>query len=138
MKVGQNFKGITTMKRYLVLTVCLVLLAGVAVPTASAQHTYGGSTRGRTTRNVVIGAAVGGALGGLVGGGRGAVVGGAAGAAGGYVLSRRDRNRYPYYGGRQPYYGRYPPNYNYGYPNNGGYGRPAYGRHGQGYGRSRH
>lgn len=56
------------MKRFLMTAMCLVLLAGVAVPSVSAQHNYGGYSSGRNgtaTRNVVIGAAIGGALGGL-------------------------------------------------------------------------
>ncbi len=109
------------MKRILVSALCLALLVGVFVPTASAQHNYGRgrSSIGRigTLGKVGIGAAVGAGIGGLIGGRKGAVIGGLGGAGGGYIWSRR--NRYyqrPNYGyqrryNNQPYYNNYPPRY---------------------------
>lgn len=111
------------MKNFLVSAICLTLLFGVLVPTASAQHTYGRGryTNGRigTLGKVGIGAVLGAGIGGLIGGRKGAVIGGLGGAGGGYIWSRRNSNRYyqrPNYGyqrsyNNQPYYNTYPSRY---------------------------
>lgn len=51
-------------------------------------------SRGRTIRNVGIGAAIGAGGGALFGGKKGALIGAAIGAAGGYVYNQKKRDRY--------------------------------------------
>lgn len=104
-------------KRFIVITMCLVLTAGLAVPIASAQHNYG---RSNTGRNVAVGVAVGAIVGGLIG-----------------AAASRNRNRYPYYGNQYPQtnYGNYPNSGygNYGYNPPYVYRQPNYGYSNYGY-----
>jgi len=106
------------MKKILGFILCLTILVGLSVSTASAQHNYGRYNNRRigTLGKVAIGTGAGAIIGGLIGGKRGAVIGGIAGAGGGYVWSRQNRNRNyrPNYGYQnqpnyQLYYNNYPP-----------------------------
>jgi hypothetical protein len=100
------------MKKFFGLILSLILLAGLSVSTASAQHNYGRYNRSPigTLGKVGIGTAAGTIIGGIIGGKRGAVVGGIAGAGGGYIWSRRNRYYYP-----RGYYNNYPSYNNYPY-----------------------
>lgn len=112
------------MRKLLITALSLTLLAGVIVPTVSAQHNS--YRRNDTLKKVGIGAVAGALIGGLIGGKKGAVIGGIAGAGGGYVWSRNNgrynrryynsqqpsyRSQQSYYGNQQPYYGNPQPYY---------------------------
>ena len=101
------------MKRFLVIAMCLALLAGSAVP-ASAQRRYGNQRRAyygrrhddrsvwqrsRDKLTVAGGTAAGAVVGGLAGGKKGAIIGALLGAGGSalYTYKLRDRNQRRYY-----------------------------------------